>query len=159
MPGRRVLSILRSGLKSGLETPDLMRVPGPRIERLLTMRDESQSSSPIRATGLAATATTVLALAAMSAAASAAASTSPAPWGPVPGCRAEPLVVRAVAAAVAAAVRDLVGAERSMEAPALLVSAAEYDLQGGSLIRRERRTPVAIPRILDERLLDLPPPL
>ncbi len=119
------------------------------------MRDESQSSSPLRATGLAATATTVLALAAMSAAAS----TDPAPRGPVAGYRAEPLVVRAVAAVVAAAVRDLVGAERSMEAPVLLVSAAEYDLQSGSLIRCARRTPIAIPRILDERLLDLPPPL
>ncbi len=123
------------------------------------MRDESQSSSPIRATGLGAPAPTSVALAAMSAAVPAVASTNPAPRGPVPGCRAEPLVVRAVAAVVAAAVRDLVGAERSMTAPALLVSAAEYDLQGVSLIRRERRTPVAIPRILDERLLDLPPPL
>lgn len=119
------------------------------------MRDELQSSSPGRATGLAATATTVLALAAMSAAAS----TNPAPRGPVQGCRAEPLVIRAVAAVVAAAVRDLVGAERSMTAPALLVSAAECDLPDVSLIKRARRTPVAIPRILDERLLDLPPPL
>ncbi len=136
-----------------------MRVPGPRIERWLTMRDELQSSSLGRATGLVATATTVLALAAMSAAVSAAASTNAAPRGPVPGCRAEPLVVRAVAAAVAAAVRDLVGAERSMAAPALLVSAAECDLPDVSLIRRARRTPVAILRILDERLLDLPPPL
>ncbi len=107
-----------------------------------------------RAVSVAATATTLMALVAMSTAVSGAC--------PLRGIdvatRSETPVARAVAAVVAAVARDLAGGERSAAAAARLEPAG---LPAPERVRREwtpATAPVALGR-LDERLLDLPPPL
>jgi hypothetical protein len=103
---------------------------------------------------VAATATTLVALVAMSTAVSGAC--------PVRGIdvatRGETPVARAVAAVVAAVARDLAGSERSAAAAARLEPA---DLPAPEPVSSDwtpTTTPLALSR-LDERLLDLPPPL
>ncbi len=113
-------------------------------------RSTSRPASPGRC--LAATATTLVALVAMSASVSTAAVPRDAE------VRLESHVVRAVAAAVAAAARDLLAAERSPVAMAAfepVLSAAE------AVTGRCAPAPAQVTvstTLLGERLLDLPPP-
>jgi hypothetical protein len=107
-----------------------------------------------RTAALTVTTTTLVALLAMTATVSAA----PAPAASGVEARLESSVARAVAAVVAAAARDLVGAKQSAAAVALL-----EPLTGavGSEVSRPASwppVPVGAPMLLGERLLDLPPP-
>ncbi len=116
----------------------------------------ANTSTPPRCSGLALTATTLVALVAMTATVAGA----PSPGRPeAHGRSAETLVVRAVAAAVAAVARDLAHSERSTLAAARLVPAFAWrlELAAGA---PPRETPGAAPAnaLLDERLLDRPPP-
>jgi hypothetical protein len=102
---------------------------------------------------VAATATTLVALVAMSTAVSGAC-----PVRGIEATRGETPVARAVAAVVAAVARDLAGSERSAAAAARLEPA---DLPAPEPVSSDwtpTTTPLALSR-LDERLLDLPPPL
>ena len=104
---------------------------------------------PVRAAGLAAT--TLMALVAVSATVASA----PAPRGLIAQSSSDH-VVRAVAAAVAAAARDLLGAERSTAPLAALdPSFGEGAPCGLAAQPAGMCGPVAL---LGERLLDLPPP-
>lgn len=111
------------------------------------------SAAPTRAGALAATATTLVALAAMTAAASA----QVVPRAIDTEIRSESRMVRVVAAAVAAAARDLLGTERCTAAVAVL-SQAPADLPASGAPAHERpHRPAGVLR-LAPRLLDLPPP-
>jgi hypothetical protein len=108
--------------------------------------------SPRRAAALTVTATSLVALLAMSATVSAA----PAAPAPVVEGRLEAHVARAMAAVVAAAVRDLAGAKQFAAAAAL----EPLPATGGSAAGPASwpAVPAAPPMLLGERLLDLPPP-
>lgn len=111
----------------------------------------------IRATGLAATATTLVAMVAMSATVSGA----PAPRALDAQVRAtlsESHVARVVAAAVAAAARDLLGGEQWTTAVALLEDPAGCGAHAIWCTVTTPAWPFAPLVLLDERLLDLPPP-
>ncbi|MHC4415008.1 MAG: hypothetical protein ACYS0G_06980 [Planctomycetota bacterium] len=109
---------------------------------------------PTRAGGLAATATTLVALVAMAATVSIA----PAPRALELERLSESPVVRAVAAAVAAAARDLVGSERCTTTLALLEPSARCDDASASGPVASLNDSCPPPTLLGERLLDLPPP-
>ncbi len=105
------------------------------------MDSENRTSSSYRVVGLAATASTLLALVAMSAAVA---------NGPAPRA--------AVAAAMAAAARDLLVSERPSAAMVVLEPCVGMD-GGGD--RRPAASCDVVPahaRLLGVRLLDLPPP-
>ena len=127
--------------------------PAPSKGRYLyAMRIDT--SPAFRAAGLAATATTLVALVAMSAAVS----SGPTLRAREVEARLEDHVVRVVAAAVAAAARDLLVLERPAAAvvvggpcvqtgrDAVSPLAVSHDVPGGDATR------------LGERLIDLPPP-
>ena len=115
--------------------------------------------SPIRSTSLTATATALLALAALATAAS---------TGPLPGnsdingrtATSESQVVRAVAAAVAAVARDLLASDQH-------TASAIDEPFARSIVGNATMAMVVVPQdarnvkpeVLDERLLDLPPPI
>ncbi|MCZ6611199.1 MAG: hypothetical protein O6941_01080 [Planctomycetota bacterium] len=111
----------------------------------------------IRATGLAATATTLVAMVAMSATVSRA-PTPRALDAQVRATLSESHVARVVAAAVAAAARDLLGGERCTAAVALLEDSAGYGAHAIWCTATAPAWPFAALVLLDERLLDLPPP-
>ena len=121
------------------------------------MRAERSSTRPA---SLAATATTLLALLAMTTTASAAAT----PRGADMQSRStvsESHMVRAMAAVVAAAARDLlVGDQHATPIVAgPFLSLSEFD-QSTSQVRRARDVAVIVLSVtLGERLLDLPPPV
>ncbi|MCH8823526.1 MAG: hypothetical protein IH984_08475 [Planctomycetes bacterium] len=115
--------------------------------------------SPIRSTSLTATATALLALAALATAAS---------TGPLPGngdlngrtATSESQVVRAVAAAVAAVARDLLASDQH-------TALAIDEPFARSIVGNATMAMVVVSQdahfakleVLDERLLDLPPPI
>jgi hypothetical protein len=72
--------------------------------------------------------------------------------------RLESSVARAVAAVVAAAARDLLGAKQSTAAVALLEPLTAIGASEASWTARIRAQRTAPPMLLGERLLDLPPP-
>jgi hypothetical protein len=111
------------------------------------MDSENRTSPTHRVTGL-----TLFALVAMSAAVG----TGPAPRA-VDEARLEGHVVRAVAAAVAAAARDLMVSEHPTAAVAVLDPCVEVDGAGASRFASCDAVP-AHAGLLGERLLDLPPP-
>ena len=113
--------------------------------------------SPVRATrGLAATATTLVALVAMSATVSA----GPTPTrAPEAQARLESHVVRAVAAAVAAAARDLLAGQHPTVVAARLEPAPQTGLAAGRWVRARPGSSGGTQALLAERLLDLPPPI
>jgi hypothetical protein len=113
-----------------------------------------QAGSPRRAAALSVTATTLVALVAMSATVSAA----PTPAASHVEARLESTVARAVAAVVAAAARDLLGAKQSTAAVALLEPLAAVGDSEGSWRAPVAANPTPPPMLLGERLLDLPPP-
>ncbi len=105
------------------------------------MNSENRTSSTFR---LTATASTLVALVAMSATVA----TGPAPRA---------VEVRAVAAAVAAAARDMLVSERPSAAVAVLEPCVATDDAGVRRVVASDPGPVHA-RLLGERLLDLPPP-
>ncbi len=106
---------------------------------------------PTRTTALSATTTTLVALVAMSAAVA-----SPAQRD-AETARSESNVVRVVAAAVAAAARDLMGSDRCAAALVLLEPASGRGGAGPARVADPPAAPAPV-RLLAERLLDLPPP-
>lgn len=114
---------------------------------------------PIRSTSLTATATALLALAALATAAS---------TGPLQGARdlngrtatSESQVVRVVAAAVAAVARDLLASDQhtasAIDEP-FARSIVGNATMAMAVIPQDAR--IARQEVLDERLLDLPPPI
>jgi hypothetical protein len=113
-----------------------------------------QTGCPRRAAALSVTATTLVALVAMSATVSVA----PAPAASHVEARLESSVARAVAAVVAAAARDLLGAKQSTAAVALLEPLTSIGASEASWPARAPAQRTAPPMLLGERLLDLPPP-
>jgi hypothetical protein len=116
--------------------------------------DPDQCGSPRRAAALTVTATTLVALAAMSATVSAA----PTPAASHMEARLESTVARAVAAVVAAAARDFLGAKQATAAVALLEPLTAVT---GSETLWPAWWPTlhaGPPMLLGARLLDLPPP-
>ena len=109
---------------------------------------------PRRAASLTITATTLVALVAMSATIFAA----PSPRAIEVEGRLETHVVRAMAAAVAAAARELMGAEQSTANVALLEPASQLPGAAPAPAIAPARGTAAPPSLLGERLLDLPPP-
>ena len=121
------------------------------------MRAERSSTRPV---SFAATATTLLALLAMTSAASAAATPRAADMQSRSTVN-ESHMVRAMAAVVAAAARDLlVGDQRATPIVAgPFLSLFEFD-QSTSQVRRARDVAAIVLSVtLGERLLDLPPPV
>lgn len=114
----------------------------------------TRESAPIRCVGLAATATTLVALVAMAATVSAA----PVPRGLDGAALRESHVMRAVAAAVAAAARDLLSGERRPTVVAFFQPSAPDNEQASSCGASASAAAFALPTLLSERLLDLPPP-
>jgi hypothetical protein len=72
--------------------------------------------------------------------------------------RLESTVARAVAAVVAAAARDLLGVKQSTAAVALLEPLTATGDSQASWPAPVRTEVAALPMLLGERLLDLPPP-
>ncbi len=114
----------------------------------------ARQPAPIRSVGLAATATTLVALVAMAAMVSAA----PVPRGLDGAALRESHVMRAVAAAVAAAARDLLSGERCPAVVAFFEPCAMDDSRATSCQVSASVAANALPALLGERLLDLPPP-
>jgi hypothetical protein len=74
------------------------------------------------------------------------------------GSNTESAAVRAVAAAVAAVARDLVGGERITAA--IPVQALVLEVSSGSIPAAIPSTPGGVrSRLLEERLIDMPPPM
>jgi hypothetical protein len=120
----------------------------------------SHHDGPTRTTGFAATATTLVALVAMAAAA-------PSVRG-LPAARiahaeilapfSESQAMRAVAAVVAAAARDLLaGQQTSVALPAPAPGDVQAENRAAS-VRRQVAVAAPPPETLDQRLLDIPPP-
>ena len=105
------------------------------------MNSGTRTTSSYRVVGLAATASTLFALVAMSAAVA---------NGPAPRA--------AVAAAMAAAARDLLVSERPSAAMVVLEPCVGTDGGGDGRPAASRDVVPAHARLLGERLLDLPPP-
>ncbi len=114
----------------------------------------ARQPAPIRSVGLAATATTLVALVAMAAMVSAA----PVPRGLDGAALRESHVMRAVAAAVAAAARDLLSGERCPTVVAFFEPCATGDVRATVCREHASVIVIALPTLLGERLLDLPPP-
>jgi hypothetical protein len=114
----------------------------------------TSSAAARRSAALTATATTLVALVAMSATVSA----PPAPAASQVQAHLESTVVRAVAAVVAAAARDLLGAKQSTAAVALLEPLTAAGRSAASWPTSRPRVRAGSPMLLGERLLDLPPP-
>ena len=106
------------------------------------MNSDTRSTSSYRVVGLAATASTLLALVAMSATVA---------NGPAPRA--------AVAAAMAAAARDLLVSERPSATMVVLAPCVGTDGAGDRRPAASCDVEPAHARLLGERLLDLPPPV
>ena len=114
----------------------------------------TDTSPAFRVAGLAATATTLVALVAMSATVAG----GPAPRAREVEARLEDHVVRAVAAAVAAAARDLLVLERPAAAVIVVGPCVQTGRTAVNRLAVSRDVPRGGATLLGERLLDLPPP-